>query len=194
MVTKTRRPRRKTRPHGLMTCSICFGPRDRPNQAYCRSCHNQFERERRAALRPPKKPRTRPLTVREAAHEALWLARVKVRNPYGAKLCSGCGGTRTTPSKRYCTACSARYRKTAPRKQRSDMTYEQLKKDRARKAANMRLHRGQILRGPCVDCCAPKAEMHHEDYDKPFDVTWLCRRCHRARHHAAEATASRRKP
>jgi len=35
---------------------------------------------------------------------------------------------------------------------------------------------------PCVICGAAKAEGHHEDYDKPLDVVWLCRRHHREYH------------
>jgi len=41
---------------------------------------------------------------------------------------------------------------------------------------------GKIKRSPCVECGAVKVEGHHTDYDKPFDVVWLCRPCHSKRH------------
>lgn len=33
----------------------------------------------------------------------------------------------------------------------------------------------------CKKACTPEA--HHDDYEKPLDVVWLCKLCHEARHH-----------
>lgn len=42
-----------------------------------------------------------------------------------------------------------------------------------------RLHRPDV----CSRCGAQgDVEAHHEDYTKVYEVTWLCRRCHKARH------------
>lgn len=35
---------------------------------------------------------------------------------------------------------------------------------------------------PCVCWCGKKAEAHHEDYSKPLDVVWLCKKHHMERH------------
>jgi len=45
-----------------------------------------------------------------------------------------------------------------------------------------------IEQQPCRVCGATKSEAHHPDYDRPFDVIWLCRKHHKA-HHAAQAGA-----
>jgi hypothetical protein len=35
----------------------------------------------------------------------------------------------------------------------------------------------------CTDCQKEvETEGHHEDYDKPLDLVWLCRPCHKRRH------------
>lgn len=47
----------------------------------------------------------------------------------------------------------------------------------ARSYANVYQRRGKIVRQPCERCGGP-AEKHHDDYDKPLAVRWLCRACH----------------
>lgn len=60
--------------------------------------------------------------------------------------------------------------------------------DGAKKKANCRAHsnayqrRGHLEPRPCETCCSTAAEKHHEDYSKPLEVRWLCRKCHLALH------------
>lgn len=44
------------------------------------------------------------------------------------------------------------------------------------------IKRGLIVPERCFRCGAEKAQAHHEDYSKPFEITWLCEPCHGARH------------
>lgn len=46
---------------------------------------------------------------------------------------------------------------------------------------------GTLAPQPCEACGAAKAQAHHDDYQKPLDVRWLCQPCHRA-HHAEHGT------
>lgn len=41
---------------------------------------------------------------------------------------------------------------------------------------------GKLVRQPCEECGAEKAEAHHDDYAKPLEVRWLCRSHHRQWH------------
>jgi len=41
---------------------------------------------------------------------------------------------------------------------------------------------GTLVRVPCVRCGNHNSLAHHEDYDKPLEVVWLCQPCHKQRH------------
>ena len=50
------------------------------------------------------------------------------------------------------------------------------------------LRKKLLVRQPCEECGAEKAEAHHDDYAKPLEVRWLCRSHHR-QHHAKHGEA-----
>lgn len=54
------------------------------------------------------------------------------------------------------------------------------KKHKARNVLNKALKAAQVLRPlNCMICDKTgRIEGHHEDYDKPLEVIWLCRNCH----------------
>lgn len=45
---------------------------------------------------------------------------------------------------------------------------------------------GRLTRKPCEICGASPTEAHHDDYSRPLDVRWLCKR-HHVEHHNAKA-------
>lgn len=56
-------------------------------------------------------------------------------------------------------------------------------KDLARGAVLEALKSGRLVRADaCEKCGHGTVEAHHEDYSKPLDVNWLCRKCHKAIH------------
>jgi len=52
----------------------------------------------------------------------------------------------------------------------------------ARTSFNTRVKRGKISKQPCCVCGDTVAQGHHEDYAKPYDVIWLCKKHHAQRH------------
>jgi hypothetical protein len=51
-------------------------------------------------------------------------------------------------------------------------------KKKARQKFAYAVKAGRIVRQPCGVCGKEPAEGHHEDYNKPFDVIWLCKDHH----------------
>jgi len=62
--------------------------------------------------------------------------------------------------------------------------YERMKdpinlyKEKARRKARAEIKSGRLIRGDCEVCGCKKVDAHHDDYDKPIDVRWLCRKHH----------------
>jgi hypothetical protein len=52
----------------------------------------------------------------------------------------------------------------------------------AHSAVAKAIRKGFLVRMPCIKCGKEKSEAHHEDYDKPLEVMWLCTPCHKQRH------------
>lgn len=74
------------------------------------------------------------------------------------------------------------------RKAKNDATKKWQTANPEKKLAHDLVHRairdGVIAPCPC-EVCGAKAEAHHDDYSKPLDVRWLCRRHHAQFHKTA---------
>jgi len=46
------------------------------------------------------------------------------------------------------------------------------------------IKKGRIIKPTSCEWCgsAKRIQAHHEDYNQPFEIDWLCEKCHRARH------------
>jgi hypothetical protein len=70
-------------------------------------------------------------------------------------------------------------KKQARRRERG--TAEQKLKIAARNEVRKALLRGDLVRQPCERCGKP-GHAHHDDYQRPLDVRWLCRKHHLEEH------------
>lgn len=52
----------------------------------------------------------------------------------------------------------------------------------AHSSVSRAIRNGALVRQPCIRCGEEKSIAHHEDYDKPLEVMWLCQPCHKQRH------------
>lgn len=59
---------------------------------------------------------------------------------------------------------------------------EDIRRQRAHGMVSYAIKKGELTRMPCARCGKSKTVAHHDDYDKPLDVMWLCTPCHKQRH------------
>lgn len=65
-------------------------------------------------------------------------------------------------------------------KQKRAIAYSELQKA---------INSGKVKQRPCEVCGSINSVAHHEDYSKPLDVWWLCRKHHKMRHYELSGSA-----
>ena len=65
--------------------------------------------------------------------------------------------------------------------ERDTQKMNEKKRRKAREIFNHYMRDNHLERQPC-EVCGAKAEAHHDDYDKPLEVRWLCFKHHREWH------------
>lgn len=105
------------------------------------------------------------------------------------RTCNECGRPRTDKQKQLaCPTCASRkhrannpdYYRLKAKRHRADPI--QGHKMRVRRVLKYAVSVGKIQRQPCEVCGNPKVDGHHDDYSKPLDVRWLCRKHHQEHH------------
>src|SRR3990172_3681845 len=77
---------------------------------------------------------------------------------------------------RTCLRCHAAYLRKWRRTH--SLNQEQRMKSNCRCYARIYQKRGKIISKPCEKCGSLNPQRHHEDYNKPLDIVFLCRECH----------------
>ena len=62
------------------------------------------------------------------------------------------------------------------------LTDERNKRKKARSILNHGIRDGKIKKMPCEVCGNKNSEAHHEDYNNPLNIQWLCFKHHRQLH------------
>jgi len=97
------------------------------------------------------------------------------------KRCSKCKERESLTYHRYCRECRNTYMRMHRPKHR-DLSYSEMRKANCRSIANVYQKRGKLVPKPCEKCgSTSRIEKHHDDYQKPLEVRWLCR-AHHAEH------------
>ncbi len=63
-----------------------------------------------------------------------------------------------------------------------------LEREKAHHAVYIEIRAGRLIKPErCSECGeSEKVDAHHEDYSKPLEVSWLCRKCHSRLHNLKE--------
>lgn len=127
--------------------------------------------------------------------------------PHGSgrkETCCRCGNLKERMDDGYCNACSAlseserRFRNvsTEDGKIQERLSYARKAQDPdfrikkiAREILNKAVWAGIKVKQACEICGIIKSEAHHDDYMKPLDVRWLCRK-HHVEYHSNEEKQS----
>lgn len=100
------------------------------------------------------------------------------------KTCSKCENFLDRKGK-YCKSCHTKYMRKWRKIRKeidSDVDADEKYKNMVRSKVNMRVKRGLMDKYPCEICGDTKVEAHHDDYNKPYCVRWLCCEHHREVH------------
>jgi DnaJ-class molecular chaperone len=95
------------------------------------------------------------------------------------RACSKCGGDLGDRygKQRYCKSChAANMRATRPKHR--DLPMHAKIKANCRAMTGHYVKRGLIVKTPCKECGSLNVEAHHNDYTKPMEVLWFCRKHH----------------
>ena len=99
--------------------------------------------------------------------------------------CSKCETNPVKSRRNWCSPCQTiskrEYRKNNPEKFR-EMNRKRMRKYRekhtrviaATNIINWFIKGEYMVREPCEICADPNSHGHHDDYDKPLEVRWLC--------------------
>ena len=104
------------------------------------------------------------------------------------KLCSDCHRDEALAYDVRCRLChNAQARVT--RRNYNALSAEDKKRADARSKLHMRMRRGKISPPSYCELCGltRKVQAHHADYDKPYQVVWVCAACHRLIHSNASS-------
>ena len=139
-------------------CYDCKSVKEKREYGYCNACRRKKDNENRI------------------------LKGITKKHQYG--LCPQCGKEKPNKNWAYCLKCnnanSAKWKRENP-----FLTEEEKFKKNVRSITRYYVRKGILIKSSCEVCGEKKVEGHHDDYNKPLEVRWLCRK-HHDEHHRNE--------
>jgi hypothetical protein len=88
--------------------------------------------------------------------------------------------------RKFCEPCRLARKRFVQREsqKRYRVNPERSARDRAIQITATRIRSGNLTRLPCNNCGNPNSHVHHNNYRKPLEITFLCVQCHLQLHGA----------
>ncbi len=175
-------------------CYDCKSVKERQDYGYCNACRRKKDNENRLASGVTKKHQTGKCPCGEE------------RAPYSKSYCVDCLSkrsaerrqiiplTREQKDKINATLRNKRAEKVVELKPELEATrlkyrlaalaeHNYVIRHRVRALTRSYIKSGRLTKLPCEICkVVENVEAHHDDYTKPLDIRWLCRKHHREHH------------
>ena len=184
------------------TCK-CGKVKERRHAGSCNACHSAYTKKWKKLHPLTDKQKENDRQTRRLRNEKRLEGKRQRRPRLGAKpgilrpLCSWCDNIiENFKKKNYCKPCAAKYNREW--RSKNPKTSLEKYKDIVRSRTRYRINKGLLIKQPCEICGELKVEAHHEDYDEPFKIKWLCIKHHHDLHgskrraHASNCTDNER--
>lgn len=140
----------------MQLCKFCKQLNDRKSHVYCKKCNNLYLEQQNCL---PKELRNNDSDI------------VPVRK---FRICKKCNKSLILPRSKSCQLCETFARK------------DYFIKRSLRNVTNLFLRKSYITKAKnCELCQEKKIEAHHDDYNKPSKIRWLCK-SHHTQHHVED--------
>lgn len=193
----------RTKKHQTGLCP-CGASRAAYSKSYCRKClhkqeiayrdshpktedqiahQNALARKRYVSRRKPKKQKLDPkLWKKPKSHRNDKITQINGKYV----MCSRplCRNTEGILSNGWCKPCAAAYQRERNKyHEPAERSEAQKIRHRVRALTRSYIKAGKLIKGSCEVCGTNETiEAHHDDYAKPMDIRWLCRKHHREHH------------
>jgi len=158
-------------------CTVCnedFSPRNRLHKTRSKECSNKLHKKNNKSWRQRNPEKVKEIEKRR------YLNNLEERRGRSRAFRKEHPEKVSAWGKRHYRA-NIEERKEYDRQRSIPGTLEYIK-DKCRNKTEWAITSGKLQKLPCEVCMTEKVHAHHDDYNKPYAVRWLCPRCHGKKH------------
>jgi hypothetical protein len=163
----------RTKKHQTGLCP-CGAERALSNTAYCQPCATEQSKQWRKINGFTLKEIKRSNELQNQRYVSVSKGRIRKKGTLVNGIAVNCKECDSL-SEGWCEKCDEQY------KRKVEMYHEDEVfkfKSQVRALTRSYIRAGVLVEQPCEDCGEKEVQAHHDDYNKPMDIRWLCVVCH----------------